>query len=141
KPAGLAGAAFRGSARRRVDVNDGRATAGPAGADASWEDLPRGPPPSAAPVLAVDGFDGPLDWLLELARAERIDLRKLSILQLVEAFAAALERAVVGSGRADLSRWGEFLSMAAQLTLLRSRLLLPPDDRDAKAAREEAEAL
>ena len=92
-------------------------------------------------MLAVDGFEGPLDWLLELARAERIDLRKLSIRALVEAFAAALERALAAPARADLSRWGEFLAMAAQLTLLRSRLLLPPDDREAKAAREEAEAL
>ena len=54
--------------------------------DASWEDPPRASPPSAAPVLSVDGFEGPLDWLLELARAERIDLRKLSIRALVEAF-------------------------------------------------------
>ena len=119
-------------------MNDGSGIIPPA-ADLAWEDPVR-PSPRAAPVLAVVGFEGPLDWLLELARAERIDLRKLSIRALVEAFAAALERALAASGRADLSRWGEFLSMAAQLTLLRSRLLLP-DGRDAKAARDEAEAL
>ncbi|MBV8915028.1 MAG: segregation/condensation protein A, partial [Acetobacteraceae bacterium] len=102
-----------------------------------WEDAPRSPPASAAPVLAVDGFEGPLDWLLELARAERIDLRKLSILGLVDAFVTAL----AASARADLSRWGEWLAIAAQLALLRSRLLLPPDAADAKTARAEAEAL
>ncbi len=120
-------------------MNDSIATAA-AVVDDAWEDPVR-VPPSAAPVLTVDGFEGPLDWLLELARAERIDLRKLSIRALVEAFAAALERALAAPGRTDLSRWGEFLAMAAQLTLLRSRLLLPPDDREAKTAREEAEAL
>jgi hypothetical protein len=65
----------------------------------------------------------------------RIDLRKLSIRALVQAFAAALERALATSADADLSRWGEFLSMVAQLTLLRSRLLLRPEDREGKARR------
>ena len=78
----------------------------------------RAPPQSAAPVLSVDGFEGPLDWLLELARAERIDLRKISILALVEAFAAALERALAASAQADLARWGEWLVIAAQLALV-----------------------
>ena len=100
-------------------MNDGTGIAAPV-VDVAWEDPVR-PSPSAAPVLAVDGFEGPLDWLLELARAERIDLRKISIRALVEAFAAALERALAASVRVDLSRWGEWLSMAAQLTLLRSR--------------------
>ena len=97
--------------------------------------------PGGAPVLTAGGFEGPLDWLLELARAGRIDLRKLSILQLVEAFAAALQAGLATRERADLSRWGEWLGMAAQLTLLRSRLLLPPDAAEARSAREEAEAL
>ena len=91
-------------------------------------------------MLAVTGFEGPLDWLLELARAGRIDLRRLSIGDLVEAFAAALEAGLASPG-SDLSRWGEWLGMAAQLALLRSRLLLPPDAAEARSAREEAEAL
>jgi len=48
----------------------------------------RGPDPGAAPVLSVDGFEGPLDWLVELARVRRIDLAKISIVALIEAFAA-----------------------------------------------------
>ena len=108
----------------------------------SWEDPPRRPPASAAPVLAVAGFEGPLDWLLEMARAQRIDLGTLSIVDLVDAFVAALEAALTEPEiRADLSRWGEWLVMAATLALLRSRLLLPADAPDARAAQDEAEAM
>ena len=111
------------------------------GPDPAWEeDPPRRTAPGAAPVLAVAGFEGPLDWLLEMARAQQLDLAKLSILALTEAFTAALEAALAGE-RADLSRWGEWLVMAASLALLRSRLLLPKDAPEARAARDEAEAL
>lgn len=91
----------------------------------AWEQPPRQPPASAAPTLAVDGFEGPLDWLLEMARAQRIDLAKLSILALVEAFTAALNTAL-GQERAtrvDLTRWGDWLVMAATLALWTSRRL------------------
>jgi segregation and condensation protein A len=91
----------------------------------------------------VDGFEGPLPWLLELARAQTIDLAKLSILGLVEAFIAALTAALAPAPRrrADLTSWAEWLLMAAQLAWLRSRLLLPTDAPEAKAAQAEAEAL
>ena len=93
-------------------------------------------------MLTGTGFEGPLDWLLELARAQRIDLAKLSIVELVDAFVAALDAALSArSVRADLSRWGEWLVMAATLALLRSRLLLPPDAPEARAAQDEAEAM
>ena len=60
-----------------------------------WKQPPRHQPgPAAAPVLAVDGFEGPLDWLLDLARTRRIDLARLSIVALVEAFAEALGAAL-----------------------------------------------
>ena len=113
--------------------------ADPAG---GWEDAPRRPPEIAAPVLVGAGFEGRLDWLLELARAQRIDLAKLSIVDLVDAFVAALDAALSEqSVRADLSRWGEWLVMAATLALLRSCLLLPPDAPEARAAHDEAEAI
>ena len=114
----------------------------PIAAPESWEDAPRRPPASAAPILAIAGFEGPLDWLLEMARTQRIDLAKLSIVELVDAFVAALDAALSEqSVRADLSRWGEWLVMAATLALLRSRLLLPPDAPEARAAQDEAEAM
>ena len=45
---------------------------------AAWEDPPRAAQPGAAPVLAIDGFAGPLDWLLDMVRAQKIDLARLS---------------------------------------------------------------
>jgi segregation and condensation protein A len=110
----------------------------------AWEDPPRAAPTELAPVLAVDGFEGPLDWLLEMAQAQKIDLARLSIVALIEAFATAMEATLAHriDGRAvELGRWGVWLVMAASLTFLRSRLLLPSDSPEAKAAEDEAEAL
>ena len=110
----------------------------------SWDQPPRRPAsPAAAPVLFVDGFEGPLDWLLELARTRRIDLARLSIVALIEAFEAALTAALATPDLrpALLGRWGDWLVMAAELTLLRSRLLVPVDAAAAQDAHEEAERL
>ncbi len=110
---------------------------------ASWEDPPRSVAPTDAPVLSAEGFEGPLDWLLELARAQKIDLAKLPIADLIQSFVEALDVALARpGGRAPvLSRWGDWLVMAATLTHLRSRLLLPAEAPEAKAALSEAEAL
>jgi segregation and condensation protein A len=110
----------------------------------AWEDPPRVSSPEAAPDLAIDGFEGPLDWLLEMAQARKIDLARLSIVALIEAFATAMETALarrVGGRAVELGRWGAWLVMAASLAFLRSRLLLPSDSPEAKAATDEAEAL
>ncbi len=109
-----------------------------------WEEAPRRQPgPAAGPVLAVDGFEGPLDWLLDLARTRRIDLTRLSILALVEAFEEALTAALASPDLRPmlLGRWGDWLVMAADLTLLRSRLLVPADAPAAQDAHDEAERL
>ena len=109
----------------------------------AWEDPPRAAPTELAPILAVDGFAGPLDWLLEMAQARKIDLARLSIAALIEAFATALEAALARRVRgraAELGSWGAWLVMAASLAFLRSRLLLS-DSPEAKAAEDEAEAL
>lgn len=98
-------------------------------------------PPDGPPVLAIDGFDGPLDWLLEMVRTGRINLARLSIAALIDAFAGALDAALTRHGRLALGAWGEWLVMAASLTLLRSQLLLPADAPGARDARAEAEAL
>ena len=109
----------------------------------TWEDPPRRSPAEAvSPVLAVDGFEGPLDWLLELARTRRLDLRRLSILALVDAFGDAMAAALVPAlPVAELARWRGWMVMAAQLAELRSRLMLPAEDARAQAGRAEAEAL
>ncbi len=109
-----------------------------------WEQPPRRRPgPNAPPVLAVDGFEGPLDWLVDLARTRRIDLARLSIVGLIEAFEEALTTALAGSDvqPTTLGRWGDWLVMAADLTLLRSRLLVPADAAAAQDAHDEAERL
>ena len=116
-------------------------------AASSWEDPPRRPATEQAadmaPILSIDGFEGPLDWLLEMARAQKIDLARLSIAALIGSFAAALENALADQGGrlTQLGRWGDWLVMAATLTHLRSRLLLPADAPGSEAAEDEAEAL
>lgn len=106
-----------------------------------WQDPPRVPPSDTAPVLSVDGFAGPLDWLLEMARAKKIDLAQLPIGTLIAQFADALAAALAGHDTRQLARWAGWTVMAASLTELWSRLLLPADAADSRAAEAEAEAL
>ena len=87
--------------------------------------------------LQLDGFEGPLDMLLELARAQKVDMAKISILRLVEQFLAAVE----GARRVRLELAADWLVMAAWLTWLKSRLLLPDDQPEAEEALEAAEVL
>ncbi len=110
-----------------------------------WEGASRSTRPPGAPVLSVDGVEGPLDWLVGMARTRKLDLSKLSILALVEAFGAAMTAALDGTAQGrpppDLARWADWLTLAADLVRLRSDLLLPSDAPAARAARTEAEAL
>jgi len=87
---------------------------------------------TSAPRLELDGFSGPLDLLLSLARAQRIDLVRLSLRDLVDQLAPALQQAATLAERAD------WLVMAAWLVLLRSRLLLPPATPAREAAQRQA---
>ncbi len=112
--------------------------------DEAWaEPSRRMPSPGAPPILTVDGWDGPLDWLLELARNRRIDVGKLPIAALIDVFAGELQAALArrGPGAVPLGTLGDWVIMAATLALLRSRLLLPRDDAATREARAEAEAL
>jgi segregation and condensation protein A len=95
----------------------------------------------AAPRLAVEGFDGPLDLLLTLARAQQIDLARLSIAALIGAFADALQAAFAERATARLEHWAVWTVTAASLTELWSRLKLPAAAPEARAATAEAEAL
>jgi segregation and condensation protein A len=73
--------------------------------------------------LSLDGWEGPLDLLLNLARAQKVDLAQISILQLVEQYLAYL-----GEVRAlKLEIAADYLVMAAWLAYLKSCLLLPKD--------------
>ena len=74
-------------------------------------------------TLALDGWEGPLDLLLSLARAQKVDLAQISILQLVEQYLTYLAEA-----RAlKLEIAADYLVMAAWLAYLKSCLLLPKD--------------
>ncbi len=92
---------------------------------------------TACPVLMLDGFEGPLDLLLELARAQKVDLARISILTLVEQYLAVVE-----AGRAvRLELAADWLVMAAWLAWLKSRLLLPQEDAAAVEGEAAAELL
>lgn len=82
----------------------------------------------AAEALVVDvgGFEGPLDLLLTLARGQKVDLRRISILRLAEQYLAFVEAAK--ALRIELA--ADYLVMAAWLAFLKSRLLLPPDPKE-----------
>ncbi len=93
-----------------------------------------------APVVQLGAYEGPLDLLLELARAQRVDLAQLSITALAAQFAVVVE-AALARRTVPLPRLAEWLIMAAWLTLLRSRLLLPAETAENVAARRAAEGL
>lgn len=75
-------------------------------------------------VVALDGYEGPLDVLLALARAQRVDLRKLSVSELADQYLAFVREARARS----FALAADYLVMAAWLAFLKSRLLLPRDE-------------
>ena len=83
----------------------------------------------------LDGFEGPIDLLLALAREQKVDLARMSILQLVEQYLAF----IADRRRANLELAADYLVMAAWLAYLKSRLLLPePPGEDEPSAEEMA---
>src|ERR687889_1533676 len=92
----------------------------------------------AALHVDVDGFEGPLDLLLELARRQKVDLHRISILALAEQYLAFIEEA----RRFRLELAADYLVMAAWLAYLKSRLLLPePPKGEEPTANDLATAL
>jgi segregation and condensation protein A len=92
----------------------------------------------AALVVDVDGYEGPLDLLLDLARRQKVDLQRISILALAEQYLAFVEEA--RALRLELA--ADYLVMAAWLAYLKSRLLLPePPKGEEPSAAELASAL
>jgi segregation and condensation protein A len=87
-------------------------------------------------IVDVDGFEGPLDLLLTLGRTQKVDLRKISVLQLAHQYLAFVERAK--ALRLELA--ADYLVMAAWLAFLKSRLLLPPDPEEEGPSGEELAA-
>ena len=94
----------------------------PAPMDALWNDN-RPEKATDEPLLNVDvtGFEGPLDLLLHLARNQRVDLTKISVLALAEQYLAFIEK--VRELRLEIA--ADYLVMAAWLAFLKSKLLIP----------------
>lgn len=102
----------------------------------SLEDMPAA---GEAFLVDIEGFEGPLDLLLALARTQKVDLAKISILSLVEQYLGFIAEAQ----QLKLEIAADYLVMAAWLAFLKSRLLLPKDkeDPDTTSAEELAQKL
>ena len=87
-------------------------------------------------IVDVDGFEGPLDLLLMLSRTQKVDLRRISVLQLAEQYLQFVNQAK--TLRIELA--ADYLVMAAWLAFLKSRLLLPPDPTEEGPSGEELAA-
>ena len=103
--------------------------------DALWDDGASPPLAPSMPVLHLEGFDGPMDLLLDLAERQRIDLGRLSIQALAEQFVAAMERL---AEKVPIERRADWLVVATRLVLLRSRLLFSKDPQAAASAERDA---
>ncbi|MGI9366600.1 MAG: segregation and condensation protein A [Rhizobiaceae bacterium] len=84
-------------------------------------------------TVDVDGFEGPLDLLLAMARTQKVDLTKISILDLAMQYLEFVEKA--RTLRLELA--ADYLVMAAWLAYLKSRLLIPAPEGDAEPSGEE----
>ena len=82
--------------------------------------------PDEALIVALDGFEGPLDLLLNLARDQKVDLAKISVLKLADQYLVFMEKA--RATRLELA--ADYLVMAAWLTYLKSRLLFEAPDTE-----------
>ena len=97
--------------------------------DAAWDEAALDVPPELGAgetdtlTLMIDGWEGPLHLLLDLARRQKVDLRRISILALVDQYLEFVDRA--GAMRLELA--ADYLVMAAWLAWLKSLLLLPRD--------------
>ena len=91
-----------------------------------------------AMIVDVEGFEGPLDLLLALARTQKVDLAKISILALADQYLQFIEAA----RQLRLELAADYLVMAAWLAYLKSRLLLPePAPGEGPSAEDMALAL
>ena len=127
-----AGAGASGAARRRSIPRPREARLAELLGGAHERDRPRistisRPLPSCAEdqalVVTVDGFEGPLDLLLTLARNQKVDIAKISILKLADQYLEFIESAK----KLNLELAADYLVMAAWLAYLKSRLILPQE--------------
>lgn len=105
--------------------------------DKLWED-PNKALSDKSLMVDLDGFEGPLDLLLHLARTQKVDLAKISVLALAEQYLAFVENA----RKLRLELAADYLVMAAWLAFLKSKLLIPQKaDEEEQSGEEMAQAL
>ncbi|GAA0537974.1 segregation and condensation protein A [Rhizomicrobium palustre] len=103
----------------------------------SFENFETAAAPDETLVVQVDGFEGPLDLLLTLARSQKVDIAKISILKLAEQYLEFIEQAK----RMNLELAADYLVMAAWLAYLKSRLILPkPETKEGEPSADEMAA-
>jgi len=98
---------------------------------------PAVPPDDEVLYVDVDGYEGPLDLLLELARRQKVDLTQISVLALAEQYLAFIE--TVREKRIEIA--ADYLVMAAWLAYLKSRLMVPQAASDDEPSGEMMAAL
>jgi len=103
-----------------------------------WDNSERSERGLSEPALVVDidGFEGPLDLLLHLARTQKVDLARISVLALAEQYLAFVDNA----RRLRLELAADYLVMAAWLAFLKSKLLIPKKDEGDEPTGEEMAA-
>lgn len=100
--------------------------------DEPWDGPGGAATANEALYLELDGWEGPLDLLLDLARRQKVDLRKISILGLVDQYLDYIDRAE--ALRLELA--ADYLVMAAWLAYLKSAMLLPKEEQEEPSAEE-----
>ena len=107
-------------------------------ADKLWDNAESADRGLSEPALVVDidGFEGPLDLLLHLARIQKVDLARISVLALAEQYLAFVDNA----RRLRLELAADYLVMAAWLAFLKSKLLIPQKDDEDEPTGEELAA-
>ena len=120
---------------RAPGLREGQQPASATAADPLWDDWDTPPRVPGVPVLHLDGFDGPMDLLLELADRKRIDLRLMSPRDMVDQFVTEMQRL---ESRVPIERRADWLVLATRLVLLRSRLVFPADAQEAADAERDA---
>ena len=108
-------------------MSDGLLFSDPAQDAESWDGVAAdAPADDGALYLELDGWEGPLDLLLDLARRQKVDLREISILALVEQYLDYIEKAEA----LKLELAADYLVMAAWLAYLKSAMLLPKEEQE-----------
>ncbi|MFC3704431.1 segregation and condensation protein A [Devosia honganensis] len=101
-------------------------------AQTDWFDTPRLPAGDEVLHVDVDGYEGPLDLLLDLARRQKVDLSAISVLALAEQYLAFID--TVRERRIEVA--ADYLVMAAWLAYLKSRLMVPQAASDEEPSGE-----